>query len=82
MLKKKKERRERKSMAKGIYKRGKTYWIRYAGLDGKIVYESSGSEKFDDAKTILIDRKKAIRDGKQPEVKKMENHTFRELAEK
>jgi hypothetical protein len=28
-------------MAKGIYKRGKTDWIRYAGLDGKIVYESS-----------------------------------------
>ncbi|MBP1746659.1 MAG: hypothetical protein H6Q54_1274 [Deltaproteobacteria bacterium] len=22
-------------MAKGIYKRGKIYWIRYAGLDGK-----------------------------------------------
>jgi hypothetical protein len=36
-------------MAKGIYKRGKVFWIRYAGLDGKKVFESSGSDKFREA---------------------------------
>ncbi|MCK5504418.1 MAG: hypothetical protein KAJ10_04615, partial [Thermodesulfovibrionia bacterium] len=67
-------------MAKGIYKRGKVYWIRFAGLDGKIVYESSGSEKFREAETLLIKRKQAIKEGKQPEVKRIKNHSFNELV--
>lgn len=29
---------DEKDLPKGIYKRGGVYWIRYAGLDGKIVY--------------------------------------------
>ena len=29
--------------AKGIYKRGNVYWIAYAGLDGKVIRESSKS---------------------------------------
>lgn len=69
-------------MAKGIYKRGNVYWIRYAGLDSRTVYESSGSEKFRDAETLLIQRKQSIKDGKQPEIKRIVNHTFRELSEK
>ncbi|MHC4293300.1 MAG: phage integrase, partial [Planctomycetota bacterium] len=69
-------------MAKGIYKRHNTYWIRYAGIDGKTVYESSGSHRFKDAEALLIDRKKTVKEGKQPEVKKIKNHTFKELAEK
>ncbi len=69
-------------MAKGIYKRGKIYWIRYSGLDGKTVYESSHSERFDDAETLLIDRKKQVKEGKQPEIKRIANHTFIELTEK
>lgn len=67
---------------KGIYKRGKIYWIRYAGLDGRIVYESSGSDKFRDAEILLIQRKQAVKEGKQPEIKRIGNHTFNELAEK
>lgn len=69
-------------MAKGIYKRGKIYWIRYAGLDGKTVFESSGSTRFDDAQSLYISRKKSIDDGKQPEIKKIANHSFKELSEK
>ena len=65
---------------KGIYKRGKKYWIMYAGLDGKTVFESTKSEKFEDAKTILIDRRKAIKDGHQPEVKKIANCFFNDLV--
>jgi integrase len=67
--------------AKGIYKRGSVYWIRYAGLDGKIIYESSHSNKFRKAEELLIKQKKLIQDGKQPEVKKkIPNITFKELA--
>ena len=69
-------------MAKGIYRRGNIYWIRYAGLDGKTVYESSDSEKFKDAEDLYIKRKNSIKDGKQPEIKRIANHTFRELSEK
>jgi integrase len=67
-------------MARGIYKRGKIFWIRYAGLDGKIIYESTHSTKFKDAEALLIARKQAVKEGKHPEIKKIANHTFRELA--
>lgn len=78
----KKERRVIKSMAKGIYKRGNVHWIRYAGLDGRTVYESSGSEKFREAEALLIQRRQGIKEGKQPEIKRIANHTFKELTEK
>ncbi len=67
-------------MAKGIYKRGNRYWIRYAGLDGMITYEPSGSTKFKEAEALLIRRKQAIKEGKQPEIKRIANHSFKELA--
>lgn len=67
-------------MAKGIYKRGNIYWIRYAGLDGRIMRESSRSKKFREAETLLIQRKQAIKEGKMPEIKRIENHSFNELA--
>lgn len=66
---------------KGIYKRGNKYWIRYAGLDGTIARESSGSTKLKDAEALLLDRKQAIKEGVQPEVKKIANHLFKELAD-
>ncbi len=69
-------------MKRGIYKRGNVYWIRYAGLDGKTLYESSGSHRQKDAEILLLDRKKTISDGKQPEIIKIDNHTFLELAKK
>ena len=67
-------------MSKGIYKRGNVFWICYAGLDGRIVRESSGSSKCREAEGLLIDRKQEIKDGKMPELKKIANHTFLELA--
>jgi integrase len=69
-------------MAKGIYKRGNVYWIRYAGLDGRIIRESSHSSKLKEAGDLLIGRRNEIKEGKEPEVKKrIVNHTFSELAE-
>ncbi|MGB9693469.1 MAG: phage integrase, partial [Fervidobacterium sp.] len=69
-------------MARGIYRRGNVWWIRYAGLDGRIIRESSGSTKFKDAEALLIKRKQTVKEGKQPEViKRIANHTFKELVE-
>jgi len=69
-------------MAKGIYKRGTVYWICYADLTGKIIRESSGSDKFKVAEDLLISRKNAVKEGKGvPDVKRIRNYTFNELAE-
>ena len=68
-------------MAKGIYKRGNVYWVRYAGLDGRVARESSGSSKFREAESLLIKRRNEIKEGKQPEVKRIANHSFIELAD-
>jgi len=68
--------------SKGIYKRGNIWWIRYAGLDGKIRFESSNSSTFRDAQDLLIQRKKEIIEGKEPiPVKRIANHSFKELSD-
>jgi integrase len=69
-------------MATGIYKRGGTWWVRYTGLDGKQKRESSNSKDFKKAEKLLADRKSAIGDGKEPEIRKIPNCNFSELAEK
>ncbi len=56
-------------------------WLRYAGLDGKMVFEPSGSDRLKDAETLLHKRKTEIDSGKQPEIIKIKNHSFRDLAE-
>jgi integrase len=69
-------------MAKGIFKRGSIYWIRYSDGFNRIIRESSKLTKFKDAETLLIERKKAIREGKEPEpIKRIPNHPFSHLAE-
>lgn len=56
--------------------------MRYAGLDGRIIYESTGSKKFDAVEDLLIRRKKAIKGGKQPKIiKKIAHHSFNELVD-
>ncbi len=67
-------------MAKGIYKRGKIYWIRYAGPDGKIVFESTKGTSFKVAESRLLERKRMVRDGELPELIKHPDITFNELA--
>jgi integrase len=65
---------------KGIYKRGEIFWIAYAGLDGKIIRETSKSKKFKEAEGVLIQRRQSIREGKMPEIKVIKNHTFNDLV--
>jgi hypothetical protein len=66
---------------RGIYKRGGVYWIRYAGLDGRLIRESSQNGKFKEAQDLLIERKQEVKEGKRPEVKRIANRSFKELAE-
>ena len=70
-------------MAKGIFKRPNSqyWWIRYAGLDGRIIRESSGTTKIREAQALLVQRKQGIAEGKEPEIKRIANHTFQELCE-
>ena len=66
---------------KGIYKRGKVYWIRYAGPDGRMRYESAKTTSLREAEYLLACRRKEVKEGNLPEVKKIQkNITFRELA--
>lgn len=68
---------------RGIYKQPgcDLYYIRYVGLDGKIRRESTHTKDYKQAEGILIDRKKLVKDGKEPEpVKKIANHAFSELV--
>jgi integrase len=68
---------------KGIYKRGNVFWLRYAGLNGKMVLESSGSYKFKEAEAILIQKKNAVREGKNPAIKSIDTKTtFEPLTER
>lgn len=66
---------------KGIYKRGNVWWIRYKGVDGRMNFESTGSPKLREAQTLLTIRRNAVLEGKAPEVKRIVNHTFREMSE-
>lgn len=68
-------------MAKGLFKRGNVWWLRYSDGFGKIIRESAKTTNFKEAETELINRKKAVRDGKEPEpIKKIPNYTFSQLA--
>jgi len=67
---------------KGIYWRGNVLWIRYAGLDGKMIFESAQTDKMKKAEDLLHKRKAAIASGKMPEItKRIENHSFGELCD-
>jgi integrase len=67
--------------AKGLYKRGHIWWIRYAGPDGKIRFESSKSSTSKDAQALLIQRKKEVMEGQVPHiVKQLPRYSFTELA--
>jgi len=71
-----------KAKHKGLYRRGTVWWIRYAGLDGKIRFESSGTKTFKEAQVLLNKRKTEVSEGKDPIItRKIKPHTFRELGE-
>lgn len=68
---------------KGIYRRGRVYWITYMGVDGKQKYESTGSDLKANAELLLAQRRLDVDAGKEPETSRRKNNfTFSELAER
>lgn len=68
---------------KGIYRRGRIYWITYMGVDGKQKHESSGSTLKADAELLLAQRRLEVNAGREPETRKRaKNFTFEDLAER
>jgi integrase len=69
--------------SKGIYRRGKTWWITYAGPDGKQHFESSGSRLKADAEYLLACRRKSVAEGEAPaqDRRKMGRITVAELCD-
>jgi len=71
------ERREvNMAKAKGLYRRGKIWWIRYARPDGRIRCESTETTSLKEAEYILACRRKEVREAKLSEVKKIEEIHF------
>lgn len=68
-----------KSRDRNIFIRNSLYWIRYS-VNGKQKRETTGSDKKEDARLLLGKRLQEIAAGKEPEIKKIKNHTFEELA--
>ena len=69
--------------SRGIFKRGRIYWITYTGLDGLQRWESSKSTEKKDAEYILACRRKAVAEGVTSIIpNRAQNFTFNELAEK
>ena len=68
---------------KGIYRRGRIYWITYMGIDGKQKYESTGSDLKADADLILAQRRIDVDQGKDTVTRRRDrNYTFSQLVEK
>ncbi len=77
---------EKKKLPKGIYKRGGVFWVRYVGVDGRMIFESAkrgdrSGTKVQDAEALLHERKADVGKGKQPEVKRIAAYTFKDLAD-
>lgn len=70
------------SKVKGLYKRKGSpfWWISYTQF-GKTHQESTKTTSKREAEYTLTCRKKDAKEGKAPEVKRIKNHSFRELAE-
>jgi Site-specific recombinase XerD len=68
---------------KGIFKRGRIYWITYTGIDGLQKWESSKSAEKKDAEYLLACRRKEVSEGTAPLIPaKRMNATFSDLATK
>jgi hypothetical protein len=67
--------------SKGLFKRGNIWWIRYAGLDGRIRKETTRTTNHREAQALLIKRRQSLLEGKEPEVKRIKSYCFFELKE-
>jgi integrase len=68
-------------LAKGLYRRGNVYWMAYKDSRGVLQRESTGKALLDDAEYVLLCRRKEIKEGILPDIRKT-NYKFAELAQK
>ena len=66
---------------KGLYRRGKVWWLNFVAPDGKRYFESTKTSLKTEAEYILTCRRKEIAEGITPEVKKIPNYKFSELVD-
>lgn len=67
---------------RGLFRRGKIWWLRYSGPDGKQRRESSGGSDFKAARRILLDRRREVSEGRDPAPEKIGRVTIQETAER
>jgi integrase len=72
--------KKRFKKSKGLYLRGKTWWMTYKRLDGKQHWESCHTTIKTEAQAMLEQRRVSIREGKVPEIKRIKPASFTELA--
>jgi len=64
----------------GVFKRGKVYWVRYAGPGGEIIRESARTTNYREAVNYLIKCKQAVLDSTWKPIPQTQ-YTFKKLAE-
>ncbi len=81
MEKEKGKEARKRGKVKGLYQRGNVWWMVYQDLFGKMHFESTKTPSKREAEYLLACRRKEIKEGKIPEVKKIRNYSFNQLAE-
>ncbi len=64
---------------RGVYKRGRLWWICYRGFNGGVIRESTETDNYDDAVQFLLKRKADIGSARNPEIAKG-NRSFNDLS--
>lgn len=67
-------------MMRGLYRRGKIFWMRYS-VNGQMVYESTKKTTVRDAEIALADRKREVRNGTLSDIRQVKNCKFAELGQ-
>ena len=65
---------------RGLYKRGNVWWACYKSASGKVIQETTRKTDHGEAVAFLMERRNEVAAGKAPELRKIVNHTFNELA--
>ncbi len=67
---------------RGVYKppNSRFWWIRYAGVDGKTIKESSESTRKADAEALYRQRKMEVADGRNPHKRPIPDITLKEFS--
>jgi integrase len=78
--KREEEMKKRGRKNRGLYLRGRTWWMTYIGPDGKQHWESCHTKSKTESQALLEKRKVCVREDNLPEVKRVKPALFSELA--